>query len=256
MSRKTCLRCDWEGDTKEAACPNCGVSLYVVDPAPSPMAREPARADHVEQNDDAPSPPRGSPSGAGSPSWSDPTPAATDVPGSSSRSTRSAGAVVVAVHVLVFTFGTWLASREQGAVRASSTEAAGQAAAPGDGSPTPVTSQSPPPLGVGPVDSLPDPRSWLWVGDVRLSFRVRTVAGSGSATSRSTSPPLDRQDAEAMIFWTAFPDGEIVEPCADLLRPRDGLMPPIKHTRPPMRRGSILAWCLTCTSRRWRSSTR
>jgi hypothetical protein len=71
--------------------------------------------------------------------------------------------------------------------------------------------------------------------------------------NKSTVGP---QDAEAMILWTAFPDGEIVEPCADLLRPRDGLMPPIKHTRPPMWRGSILASCLTCTSRRWRSSTR
>jgi DNA-directed RNA polymerase subunit RPC12/RpoP len=28
--RKTCLRCDWEGDTREVACPGCGVRLFEV----------------------------------------------------------------------------------------------------------------------------------------------------------------------------------------------------------------------------------
>ena len=30
MTLKTCLRCDWEGDTEGAGCPTCGVQLYVL----------------------------------------------------------------------------------------------------------------------------------------------------------------------------------------------------------------------------------
>jgi hypothetical protein len=36
MSHKTCLRCDWSGDTTESACPNCGVRLYVADAGSAP----------------------------------------------------------------------------------------------------------------------------------------------------------------------------------------------------------------------------
>jgi ferric-dicitrate binding protein FerR (iron transport regulator) len=36
MTRTTCLRCDWEGETTASTCPNCGARpLYVLTPSTS-----------------------------------------------------------------------------------------------------------------------------------------------------------------------------------------------------------------------------
>lgn len=44
MTRRLCLRCDWEGDAPDAACPSCGASLYrpVEPPNPDVVASSPA----------------------------------------------------------------------------------------------------------------------------------------------------------------------------------------------------------------------
>ena len=63
---------------------------------------------------------------------------------------------------------------------------------------------------------------------VRFSFRVpaswerfSTVGTGGGPISfnRSTHGP---QGAEAIIYWTSYPDGDYADPCARLLRPRPG----------------------------------
>jgi len=63
---------------------------------------------------------------------------------------------------------------------------------------------------------------------VRFSFRVpaswerfSTVGTGGGPISfnRSIAGP---QGAEAIIYWTSYPDGDYADPCARLLRPRPG----------------------------------
>jgi hypothetical protein len=129
--------------------------------------------------------------------------------------------VVVAVLVLI-TLGAWLASREGKPARAPSSQAAGQVATAGDGSPTPVASPSPTPPGVGPLGRLP--RSTRIVGGVPLSFRLpaRSQGWERFGDISINKSIVGPQGAEAIIFWTTFPDGDIAEPCAALLDPRDG----------------------------------
>jgi hypothetical protein len=68
---------------------------------------------------------------------------------------------------------------------------------------------------------------------VTFSFRVPTTVGwerfSSTSTEKSAGGPISinksavgPQGAEAIIFWTSFPDGDYADPCARLLSPRIG----------------------------------
>jgi hypothetical protein len=67
---------------------------------------------------------------------------------------------------------------------------------------------------------------------VRFSFRVPTVGWerfSSISTDKSAGGPISinksivgPQGAEAIIFWTSFPDGDYADPCARLLKPSVG----------------------------------
>jgi hypothetical protein len=67
---------------------------------------------------------------------------------------------------------------------------------------------------------------------VPFSFRVPTVGWesfSSISTEKSAGGPISinksivgPQGAEAIIFWTSFPDGDYADPCASVLSPRVG----------------------------------
>ena len=60
------------------------------------------------------------------------------------------------------------------------------------------------------------------MGGVRLSFRVPTSGWERFGDISINKSVVGPQGAEAIVFWTSFPDGDIADPCADLLSPRDG----------------------------------
>jgi hypothetical protein len=143
MTLKICFRCDWQGETMEPECPNCGAHpLYVVDASPSGEAGMVVSDDPEEQNPEATSTTSGAPSRTES-HQSNQFPAATDVVESSSPSGRSAVAFVLAALVLTFTLGTWLSAHEERSAPAASTDAEVHEAPAGDGSPGPVVSHGP-----------------------------------------------------------------------------------------------------------------
>ena len=115
MTSKTCLRCDWQGETKEPTCPNCGQHPLYASVAP---VRRPA-------------PPV------------EPPPSRTDAVEPSGRSARSAVAFVVAALVLTITLGTWLKAHEERSAPAGPPDAAAQETPASDGSSTPIVSSGP-----------------------------------------------------------------------------------------------------------------
>lgn len=221
MTLRTCLRCDWEGDGRGSTCPDCGVPLYVV-PAPSPEQVTPGRSDRDERGSDQPGTGGPAPSSVSPP---DPIPPPTDPPRSTGRSPRAASASVLVVLVLIVTAGTWLTSREGRSVPEASTDAAVQQP-PAEDSPVPVASPSPRTADVGAVGSGGG-RQRLRVGGIPFSIRVPTsgwerFAERGSPLGPGTMVSINKsiagpQGAEAIIFWSTFPDGAIARPCGFLL---------------------------------------
>jgi hypothetical protein len=130
--------------------------------------------------------------------------------------------------VLTVTLGTWLKAHEERSDSAAST----------DGSPTPVvlpsatppTSPSPTPAGDDPLVEPPRTRRHVnTVDGVPFSFSVPAHGwerfGSISINKSETGP----QGAEAIIYWSSFPDGDYIDPyghyadpCTHLLSPPVG----------------------------------
>jgi hypothetical protein len=94
---------------------------------------------------------------------------------------------------------------------------------------------SPPlaPAGVGPTEDPLVARHAVTEEGVPFSFRVPTTTGwerfSSISTDKSAGGPISinksrtgPQGAEAIIFWTSFPDGDYADPCARLLSPPVG----------------------------------
>jgi hypothetical protein len=215
VTLKTCLRCDWEGDTKDVGCPNCGVPLYLAGASPSVTVEAPAGSDPEERSRDATSTERVGLSATRSPGLDPPT-SPRDALGSPGRSIRSAGPFVLAALVLTVVLGTWLRSHEEGA-RSASTDAAVSETPISDGSPTPAVTPARSGPVVGPIQPAPIGRNTLTVEGIPFSFRVPTPGWDrfgGISINKSTVGP---QSAEAIIFWTRFPDGEYADPCGDLL---------------------------------------
>lgn len=225
MTLKTCLRCDWQGETKEPACPNCGVPLYVLGASPSGEESVPAAGRPEERSREAASTPSTAPSAHPAPQ-SDPSPSRTDAVGSG-RSDRPAVAFVVAGLVLALTLGTWLKAQEERSAPAAPADAAGRETPASDGSPspvspTPVISPSPTPAGVELIEpSLPD-RKALTVAGVPFSFGVPSDGWESKGSISINKSIFGPQGAEAIIYWTSFPDGEYARPCANVLSPPVG----------------------------------
>ena len=56
MTLKTCLRCDWQGETTEPGCPSCGTRpLYVLGASPPVVEAPPVKSSPGERRLEAPS---------------------------------------------------------------------------------------------------------------------------------------------------------------------------------------------------------
>jgi hypothetical protein len=99
----------------------------------------------------------------------------------------------------------------------------------------PRASSAPTPAGVGPSEdpSVPSSRHAVTENGVPFSFRVPTTVGwerfSSISTVKSAGGPISLnrsivgpQGAEAIIFWTSFPDGDHADPCDRLLSQKVG----------------------------------
>jgi hypothetical protein len=99
----------------------------------------------------------------------------------------------------------------------------------------PRASSAPTPAGAGPSEdpSVPSFRHAVTEEGVPFSFKVPTTVGwerfSSIPTDKSAGGPISLnrsivgpQGAEAIIFWTSFPDGDYADPCARLLSQKVG----------------------------------
>lgn len=119
--------------------------------------------------------------------------------------------------VLVALAGTGVMLAVVGSTLLSPSSSQGATAQPGS---------SPPAAGVG-ASSAPVGRQTVIEKGVRFSFRVSTNNwGSFPSISTDKSPggPISlnksvagSQGAEAIIYWTSFPDGDYADPCTRLL---------------------------------------
>jgi hypothetical protein len=125
MTLKTCLRCDWQGETNEPMCPNCGERpLYVIGAASPPEgAAIPARANPAERSRETASTESKAPSGTPSISATPPD-SQMDAGGASGRSRRSTAAFVLAALVLIVALGIWFNAHEDRSASAGSTDTA------------------------------------------------------------------------------------------------------------------------------------
>ena len=196
-----CLRCDWQGETKEPRCPNCGLQpLYVQGPAPSLGAAIPVRSRPEEPSREAASMAKMAP-----PHVTNPSPSPTDAVESSSRSTRSTVTFVLTALVLTVSLGTWLTAEEEPSAPAASADAA-----------------------VSP-SATQRPRRSMTVEGIPFSYRGPTTGweefetkGKEHGSISINKHTVGSQGAEAIIYWTSFPDGDYADPCARLLSPPDG----------------------------------
>jgi hypothetical protein len=209
MTIKSCIRCDWEGQTVGPKCPNCGESsLYVVGapPTKAPLAR-------------AGSSPRSSSTPSASPTQIlSPTPAeGTHIPTTLSkepprRSVWSVVIVSVMGVVLLIAFGTWLRSFNRESPQAAPV-------APADAAvPDPPATDSP--TFAPGTDFRRSHRGWNTVdlGDVSLLFRLTTPGWERFGDISINKSTVGPQNAEGMIFWTSFPRGEVADPCSRVLQ--------------------------------------
>jgi len=206
MTPKICLRCDWQGETDEPRCPNCGGrSLFVVGAPPSKGEETRVRNDPEDRSPGLEASITAAVARSGAPSREpSPSPAPADAEEPPGRSARSVAAFVLTALVLTVMLGTWLKANDEPS-----------AAAKPSGSPvtqTPSSDVSPSPTPVGTHE--------LTVGGVPFSFEPRGGWERFGGISINKSDPFaaDGQDAEAIIFWTTFPQGDIADPCDHLLR--------------------------------------
>jgi len=92
---------------------------------------------------------------------------------------------------------------------------------------------APTPAGIDLIEAHLGPRRAVTEEGVTFSFRVpKTVGWEGFrslSTDKSAGGPISinksivgPQGAEAIIYWTSFPDGDYADPCARLLSPPVG----------------------------------
>jgi hypothetical protein len=210
MTAKVCLRCDWQGETKESACPNCGVPLYMIGASAKEPAEPKARGD------------AGGPKDVAEPSIGPPldSKSRSNARGTPTRATftRSAGAFVVGALLLTVALDAWLTSDE---VRSSPSvpirTTVGDSLVRLATAPPPSTAD-----GVGPIEYLPGSKSCdsscrreLTIGGVPFSFRVPTRGWEAFGDISINKSIVGPQSAEAIIYWTTIP-GDYANPCPDV----------------------------------------
>jgi hypothetical protein len=213
MTRKTCLRCDWEGETSEPGCPDCGIRpLYVLGAVPPEAERTPAGSEPDERGHVPPSTAPPAPTSSPPPDPSDPA----------GRSIRATVALVLAPLLLFVVVGTWLNAHEVGSSLAASTSATPHVASTVDDASTSVPI---PPLTtevVGPPTGLDVGRQSLAVEGVAFSFSVPSDGwwrfGDLFVSKSTISPP----SAEAIVFWTSVDNGAYADACGQWWGSPDG----------------------------------
>src|SRR5436309_4437304 len=206
MTLKTCLRCDWQGETKEPGCPNCGEPLYVVGALPSEEAGMPAGGHPEERSREAASTSSVAPYGTSFPK-SNPSPSPTDGVGSSSRSARSVVAFVLAALVSIVALGTLLKAHEERSAPAASTDAAVPETPASDDSPSPKLA------GIDSIKLAHVGRHSITVDGVPFSFSVPTSGWERFGSISINKSTVGPQGAEAMIYWTIMSDDAYADPC-------------------------------------------
>jgi hypothetical protein len=208
MTPTTCLRCDWEGETTEARCPNCGEQpLYAVGASPS-RGGAPIRNDPEDRSHEAPSRTDPGPSDWEPPRSEPPPP---DPLGSSRRPSRSIIVFALAALVIV-TLGTWLRAGGEGSIRTVSTDGAVSGTPTGDGLPTPVHSPSDRASNPGSSERLRIGTHSLIVEGVPFSFDVPARGWERFSDLYISKGMLGSQGAEAIIYWTGI-GGPHAHPC-------------------------------------------
>jgi hypothetical protein len=102
------------------------------------------------------------------------------------------------------------------------------------GAKTNTAKEAPTPAGIDDlIEAPPRRRSAVTEEGVTFSFRVRKMVGweqfRSLSTDKSAGGPISMnksivgpQGAEAIIYWTSFPDGDYADPCARLVSPPVG----------------------------------
>jgi hypothetical protein len=207
-ARRTCLRCDWAGDTDEPACPNCGVPLYAVGQPGTAPAAEPvedfgtAEGGAPDEGDAKPAAPRRRDDG--------PRAAGTGPPTSFGLPLRTATPIAVVGLILAFVLGAWLG--EPGDERASQS------------APTDVAIEETADEGTSTTAPIVTFRTLVrrtWnVDGLQFSFDVLTSWERWDfSITRSIVGP---QGAEAILFWTTLPDPARIQSCAYLSHASSG----------------------------------
>jgi hypothetical protein len=187
MSRKTCLRCDWDGETAEPTCPRCGTrSLYLLGAPPSAPSGDPV--EHPARRPTAPP---------------------DDAP---RRSPPSLAALVVAVSVLVAGGIIWLVGNDGRSPQIATEKGGGGTSASGLGA-TSVPSPSPALERAGVASRLPVGRHELTVEGVALSFLVPGNGWERVGSLYLSKSSVGPQGAEAIIYWTIIDGGRFAKPC-------------------------------------------
>jgi hypothetical protein len=112
--------------------------------------------------------------------------------------------------------GFWLGAHGQRSALEARTGPAPTETPAGDASANPTFSSSPTPGGVGLVQRPRVGRNALTVDGLPMSFTVRRHGWEHFGDISINKSIVGPQGAEAMIFWTSFPDGEHADPCARL----------------------------------------
>jgi hypothetical protein len=148
------------------------------------------------------------------PPRSEPQPADVPTPG---RSARPLAAVVAAALVLSVSAGTWIASRDRGAPPAHASDSPVPA--------SPAAAESPAltgPLASAneriPIQSVtPGVTYTRDLGDIAFSYRVPKRDWDLFRRTSLNKSTVGPQGAEAMVFWSLFPDDDTTDPCLRLL---------------------------------------
>ena len=207
---RLCLRCDWEGRTKDRTCPNCGTRpLYRVElPGPT-VEPSPGPGQPPKRQGDPPSAGIATPStsppllttGASPPEDIEPT----------SRSGRSTVVVsILGVLALIAVLGPCLGgSGERPTVAAPSSALATPTNAP----PSQVSSPSPERGSLDSPRPLPIGRERLTVRGTALSFSVPTKGWGRFGDLFIAKSSRGPQGAEAILLWTRVDKANGAEAC-------------------------------------------
>ena len=142
MTQKTCLRCDWQGETNEPMCPDCGERpLYVMGASP-PEGAGMSASDHPAERSRETAGTEGTVQSGTPTIHATPPDSQMDAGGSSGRSRRSTAAFVMAALVLIVALGTWFNAHGNRSASAGSTDTAVTGTLQGDSSASHPTAAS------------------------------------------------------------------------------------------------------------------